>query len=582
MNIVKLQDDLKGVPDQSLIGYVQNPTGQVPSYLALSELNRRKKMREQASSNQAEGPQPSVAEQLVAEAQPQPQPQGIAGIPVANVGNEEAYASGGIVSFETGGMPYLRPTTPYLDETKRRRGLSSSEAYWLEMDRAEKEREVAYAKIQDAILGTTGTPSSWRYAITGGHLGSPYKPATPGAEANYQKQLETQADKINRAKYPASTESMIPAKRNLGGGPAYYSLDPSLPSFTGGPQDPRQFSYVQNPTTQDSMVPETNKPGVDTGTNRDTTKSNKQTSSNIQQGIKQLLPAVKGLEFDPVKDLSSEFEISPNVDARDAMQRYKDLVGVNPFQAKAAEKLAAMEANNAKFSEQMPWMSLAEAGLAMAAGQSPNALSNIAEGGMKGVTAYKAGQDKIRSIEDKIFDAQAKVAEAQRAEDIAAAKHGVDSEEAAKAARRVEKAKLFEYKTELAATNAAGKMDIEKFNTTAALRREELEMTERNATARIKMQLKAAEKRATTEDQKLEIASLRSAVTSAQTNVVSARKAYGDLVKGMAEPQDIADAKADLDSALADLKYYQGLANQNISNDTLPKLSAKAQAFLNN
>jgi hypothetical protein len=45
MNIIKLQDELRGVPDNALIGYVQNPTGHVPSYLALSELQRRKDMR---------------------------------------------------------------------------------------------------------------------------------------------------------------------------------------------------------------------------------------------------------------------------------------------------------------------------------------------------------------------------------------------------------------------------------------------------------------------------------------------------------------------------------------------------------
>jgi hypothetical protein len=37
MNIIKLQDELRSVPDNALIGYVQNPTGNVPSYLALSE-----------------------------------------------------------------------------------------------------------------------------------------------------------------------------------------------------------------------------------------------------------------------------------------------------------------------------------------------------------------------------------------------------------------------------------------------------------------------------------------------------------------------------------------------------------------
>jgi hypothetical protein len=42
MNIIKIQNQLKGVPDDTLVGYVQNPTGQVPTYLALSELQRRK------------------------------------------------------------------------------------------------------------------------------------------------------------------------------------------------------------------------------------------------------------------------------------------------------------------------------------------------------------------------------------------------------------------------------------------------------------------------------------------------------------------------------------------------------------
>jgi hypothetical protein len=45
MNIIKIQDQLKNVPDDALVGYVQTPTGQVPTYLALSELQRRKEMR---------------------------------------------------------------------------------------------------------------------------------------------------------------------------------------------------------------------------------------------------------------------------------------------------------------------------------------------------------------------------------------------------------------------------------------------------------------------------------------------------------------------------------------------------------
>jgi len=121
MNIIQLQDRLKGTPDQTLIGYVQNPTGEVPTYLALGELERRKSMREKYQAQAA--PEQSVAEQVVQEAQPQmPQGlamlanppsmtpeqtmQGVASLPAENVGKN--YAGGGIVAFAEGGQPRSR------------------------------------------------------------------------------------------------------------------------------------------------------------------------------------------------------------------------------------------------------------------------------------------------------------------------------------------------------------------------------------------------------------------------------------------------------------------------------------------
>ena len=46
MNIIKLQDILKGVPDNRLQKELQNPTGEIPSYLVLSEVVRRDKLRQ--------------------------------------------------------------------------------------------------------------------------------------------------------------------------------------------------------------------------------------------------------------------------------------------------------------------------------------------------------------------------------------------------------------------------------------------------------------------------------------------------------------------------------------------------------
>jgi hypothetical protein len=142
MNIIQIQDRLKGVPDDALIGYVETPTGEVPSYLALSELQRRKDMRERYQS-QAE-PEKSVSDQLISESMPQglgammptgipeapqegvgalpPQPEmspdmmtqaGVGSLPAGNVGQN--YAGGGIVSFAEGGKASYPYTYDYED-----------------------------------------------------------------------------------------------------------------------------------------------------------------------------------------------------------------------------------------------------------------------------------------------------------------------------------------------------------------------------------------------------------------------------------------------------------------------------------
>lgn len=132
MNIIQLQDRLKGMPDEAIIQYVQNPTGEVPTYLALGELQRRKSMRDKYEAMRE--PAPSVAEQIVEESMPQglgalgegamqgmavgqgltsmpseaPMPtpdqlasSGLGALPANNIGQN--YAGGGIVAFEEGG-----------------------------------------------------------------------------------------------------------------------------------------------------------------------------------------------------------------------------------------------------------------------------------------------------------------------------------------------------------------------------------------------------------------------------------------------------------------------------------------------
>lgn len=67
MNILEIQDDLKNFSQQQLVTEIRTPSGNVPQFLVLSELNRRKRMQtDQARAEAANTP--TVAQEAVAAA----------------------------------------------------------------------------------------------------------------------------------------------------------------------------------------------------------------------------------------------------------------------------------------------------------------------------------------------------------------------------------------------------------------------------------------------------------------------------------------------------------------------------------
>ena len=66
LNLVQLQERLKDVPMQYLMQYANGSNPQVPPFLALTELNRRKKMQESAAAEQAKEMEgaPTIKEQI--------------------------------------------------------------------------------------------------------------------------------------------------------------------------------------------------------------------------------------------------------------------------------------------------------------------------------------------------------------------------------------------------------------------------------------------------------------------------------------------------------------------------------------
>lgn len=65
MNILEIEDIIKGLPDQSLMQEAQAPSGQMPQFLVVSEIQRRADMRKRFQNQQQEMPQGTIAEQIL-------------------------------------------------------------------------------------------------------------------------------------------------------------------------------------------------------------------------------------------------------------------------------------------------------------------------------------------------------------------------------------------------------------------------------------------------------------------------------------------------------------------------------------
>lgn len=87
MNILDVEDMIKGLPDQRLQQEAEAPTGQVPQFLVISEIQRRTDMRKRFADQQQQAPQGTVKDQVVQQgiaaiAPPDPQMQAAMGAPV--------------------------------------------------------------------------------------------------------------------------------------------------------------------------------------------------------------------------------------------------------------------------------------------------------------------------------------------------------------------------------------------------------------------------------------------------------------------------------------------------------------------
>jgi hypothetical protein len=485
MNIIKIQDMLRGVDDNALIGYVQNPQGQVPSYLALSELQRRKDTR--AKYQQEQAPESSVAEDLAAPqgiaaiqqppAAPVVQP-GVAGLPVPDqMFSGQGMAAGGIVAFDDGGDVASSDAAP--SDVAPGSDLPS-DFYMSDIQRSLMGRSPVH--YTGATAGPSPAPSSpygtdmigemmraspeaLRYSYGVGRGTSPYAGAAYSStrkemgSPGYAEGGEVATSRVSDFFRGLGNPNAVNIDKQIGALQAEKNKIKSdiFKAYTPSERAVQQQrladidSQISMLTIQRSgKAPNTpaSIPGSNVmGSEASAATPNQNPLSGlanpyaipgrITPNINQPSPAAKpGLAADG----TDPYALEKVRGIGDYAKELKDYIGADPMRAQLQERLSKMDAATAKQAEQAPWMALAQAGFSIAGGKSPFALQNIAEGAGAGLKEYAAAKDKMAALEDKRFALLNDMAQSDRKEQIAIGTYGANSKQAVE--ERNAKAKL--------------------------------------------------------------------------------------------------------------------------------------------
>jgi len=408
MNIIQIQDRLKGLPTDVLVNYVEQPMGEVPIYLALGELQRRKEMKERFQADQM--PPPSVAEQIVAENKPQPMqmglgamapqaaptppaPQidprqlaasGIAANPVSNVGGPAMMAGGGIVGKVTNKMGKSNPV--YEDG-------SIGAAYGL-----------AIPPILTALgigTGTGGIATGlggliFRYGL---------RPTYNFAKSNISKIL----GKGPYPKKPIISPSGTTFMPKGGINPASYFRRPSgflLDSGLGG----LGYGIIDYYTGKEERLAQ-----------------EKQQKENERAEIERQRFRVNE---ELAKNKKGEGDGDTERDYfQEAIDKLSGFMGDDTGRAKIDERMRKLDERIDKRRGDAGSMSLIEAGLNIAAGQSPDFLTNVSRGATAGVKGYTDRLKDVDELEKEALALDVAIDNARRQEKLAIGKFGLQSEQ---------------------------------------------------------------------------------------------------------------------------------------------------------
>lgn len=455
LNVNELTSRMAKMSDAQLRQYAQlHKNDPYVLALAASESKRRAQLRASAQQQMAQGPQPTVADQALAEmGAPAPRPQlpeeqGIGVLPAENMAGmanggiagygdsyADEYAAGGMVAFAGGGIPTLsefdQGNVPLTGAERTLLGASDRVNAMMQKQREDALRQQAAFKLQ-------------KYTSLGGYF---FEPQTQ-QERKTRELISANLDKIPLNELEAFVkEGKLPSV--------------AVPSTTPPPvteASPDKASQESKPKPQAVNIPaERKQPANRPGTSSVKMKPDASTTvpgfepskpGDLATELKRLQSMNPGTaEYDALLKRVEEGYANLEKEAQAGKPKGKAYEGLESLLGKEEERAKGKEARNLN-------MALVNAGLAIAGGRSQYALQNIAEGAQVGTKQYQEGLEKLEAAALERRKQAAMIEEARRAEERG------DWKEASERKRKAFEAGLGVKQAQIAAVQDLYKTDL--------------------------------------------------------------------------------------------------------------------------
>jgi hypothetical protein len=378
MNVIEIQDKLKNFSQDQLIGEMQNPTGNAPQFLVLSEITRRQKMVNDDKIRQAKQNEMTVAQEAVA-ASGVPQ-DGIAGMARAMAPKTDISQNTGVMSQAPQAPPQAPP-----------------------------------APDQGGIMGMANGGYVKKMAL-GGSV-EPRPPAGVGrggasARDNWDR-LYGQTHNPDGTPKGTSMAPMVgprpPAGVGRGGIRAAQAWD-------------QEFGETHNPDGSPKGVGNPMKPPKDYQPMGVPPREVPTMDQDPSQVIDEMIKCNKGYILNKVNPKDSKTWVcipdpnyKPEGDDPVAPTVTSGGVSSGGYQQELADILKRRE----KAASQDKWLALARTGLELMASKNPSFLGAVGEAGLPGVADYKSARDSYDNDKISILG---KIDAAKRADAASATK----------------------------------------------------------------------------------------------------------------------------------------------------------------